>query len=123
MAEGDRRPDRRSGSHRSVWSSSTPGTSGPRPRISQPDRRYGLQYLEATRGRFAASRWTARRSRGSPAGPGSRTNALSEVTITDQGAGALISHGRLRVSSTLSRLSWKLMLPVNRSCRSHKKNQ
>jgi hypothetical protein len=39
------------------------------------------------------------------------------------GAGALISHGRLRISSTLSRLSWKLMLPVNRSWRSHRKNQ
>src|SRR2546430_14399679 len=31
---------------------------------------------------------------------------------TDHGAGALISHGKLRVSNTLSRLSWKLMLPV-----------
>jgi hypothetical protein len=41
----------------------------------------------------------------------------------DQGAGALISHGKLRVSNTWSRLSWKLMLPVNRSCRSQRKNQ
>ena len=50
---------------------------------------------------------------------GGRVGATRKILVrrvshsgTDHGAGALISHGKLRVSNTLSRLSWKLMLPV-----------
>jgi hypothetical protein len=38
-------------------------------------------------------------------------------------AGAVISHGSVRVSRTLSRLSWKLMLPVSFAWCSQRKNQ